>query len=286
MSDTKNLGRGLDSIFREIGDNSIDANIVALELDIEIIVPNPGQPRKSFDDASMRELIDSVKQEGVIQPILVRKMVDEKYQIIAGERRWRAALGASLRTIPAITLECDDTTALQLGLIENLQRDGLAPLEEAAAIRSLLEDCQRTQEDVARMLSKSKSYVSNMLRLLKLPESVQKLLAERRISAGHARAVLEGDDPETIAQKIIRNNLSVRDTEALVRHQRHSPTSGDHERSSDFIEIEYALADFFKARVKIYSKGIGGCVQIYFDDFNKLDDIMNLVTSRGPGNFT
>ncbi|MDR0631267.1 MAG: ParB/RepB/Spo0J family partition protein [Holosporales bacterium] len=286
MSDKSNLGKGLDSIFKEMNGSSLEANVVAVELDMAYIVPNPNQPRKSFDDASMSELIASVKQEGILQPILVRKISEEKYQIIAGERRWRAALGANLQVIPAITLECDDSTALQLGLIENLQRDGLAPLEEAVAIRSLLEDCQRTHEDVAQMLSKSKSYVSNMIRLLKLPESVQKLLNEKKISAGHARAVLEADDPESIARKIVQNNLSVRDTEALVRHQRYSPTSGDHERSSDFIAIEYALADFFKARVKVYSKGIGGCVQIYFDDFNKLDDIVSLVSSSATRDFT
>ncbi|MDR1208168.1 MAG: ParB/RepB/Spo0J family partition protein [Holosporales bacterium] len=286
MADKNNLGRGLESIFKEMSDNSSDSSIVAVELDIASVVPNPNQPRKSFDDASMQELIASVKQEGILQPILVRKLTDEEYQIIAGERRWRAALGANLRTIPAVTIECDETTALQLGLIENLQRDGLAPLEEAVAIKSLLDDCQRTQEDVAQMLSKSKSYVSNMIRLLKLPESIQKLLSEKKISAGHARAILEADDPNEIARKIIQNNLSVRDTEALVRHQRSSPTSGDHERSSDFIAIEYALADFLKARVKIYSKGIGGCVQIYFDDFNKLDDIVSLVSNRTRSDFT
>jgi ParB family chromosome partitioning protein len=280
MTDKNVLGRGLESIFKEIkGQASLgEQGIVAVELELSTISPNPNQPRKFFDDESMKELVSSIKQEGILQPILVRKVLDEHHQIIAGERRWRAALELEFKTIPAIILECDDTTALQLGLVENLQRDGLSPLDEAAAIKSLMADCDKTQEDVAIMLSKSRSYVTNMIRLLKLPESVQKLLYEKKISAGHARAILEANDPELMAKKIVQNNLSVRDTEALVRHQRHLPTSGECERSSDFLVIEHAISDFFGARVKIYSKGIGGTIQIYFDDYNKLDDIVGKIS--------
>ncbi|MDR1907930.1 MAG: ParB/RepB/Spo0J family partition protein [Holosporales bacterium] len=277
--DKRNLGKGLDSIFMDLTPpTSLESNIVAVEIALSLISPNPKQPRKSFDDESMKELTESIKREGILQPILVRSVAQNEYQIIAGERRWRAATNLALKTIPAIILECDDTTALQLGLIENLQRDGLAPLEEATAIKALMDDFDKTQEDVATMLSKSRSYVSNMIRLLKLPESVQSLLSAKKISAGHARAILESDNPEDIARKIVQNNLSVRDTEALVRHQRQSPVSGEYERSSDFLIIEQSLSEFFQARVKVYSKGIGGVVQIYFDDYNKLDDIVGKIS--------
>ncbi|MDR1597651.1 MAG: ParB/RepB/Spo0J family partition protein [Holosporales bacterium] len=278
-SDKNNLGKGLESIFLDLAPkDSLESSIVAVELDISLISPNPNQPRKSFDDDSMRELTESIKQEGILQPILVRKITHDEYQIIAGERRWRAATTLFMTKVPVVILECNNSTALQLGLIENLQRDDLAPLEEAIAIKSLMTDFDRTQEDVATMLSKSRSYISNMLRLLKLPTSVQDLLSAKKISAGHARAILEAEDPEEIARKIIQNNLSVRDTEALVRHRRNSNVSGEHERSSDFLTIESALSEFFQARVRVYSKGIGGVVQIYFDDYNKLDDIVGKVS--------
>lgn len=281
------LGKGLSVIFHDLQQqNNLEKSIVAVELNLKDITPNPHQPRKYFDDDAMQELKKSIEREGVLQPILVRKIVStekEDYQIIAGERRWRAATQVNLQTIPAIILECDDQTALQLGLIENLQRDGLSPLEEATSIRSLMEDFHKTQEEIAEMLSKSRSYVANTVRLLRLPETVQELLRTRKITAGHARAILDAEDPEAMAQKIIQNNLSVRETEDMMKPYKSrskkencSPTT---EQNSDILALENTFSGYFQTKVKISTKGDGGVIQIYFKDYNVLDDILNKVSN-------
>jgi ParB family chromosome partitioning protein len=254
MGTGKKLGRGLAAIFNDLQTHSVpksESEIVAIEVPMSSIITNPEQPRKFFDETKMQELIESVKLEGVLQPILVRKFFSNqkdatqidsenadsattaitstvsptsdssvKYQIIAGERRWRAATANKMTTIPAVIIECNEQTALQLGLMENLQRDNLSALEEAASIKTLISNFGKTQEEIADLLCKSRSYITNTLRLLKLPQKVQEMLQNKQISAGHARAILESDDPEGIAERIVEGRLSVRETEMIVRKQR------------------------------------------------------------------
>lgn len=298
MDDKRGLGRGLSMIFQELQQQqSLEQNAAAVDLPIEQVAPNPNQPRKYFDEQALDELRASIAREGVLQPILVRKVVSadrETYQIIAGERRWRASKLANRATIPAVVIECDDSSALQLGLVENMQRDDLSPLEEATSIWTLVHEFGQKQEEIATLLSKSRSYVSNSLRLLRLPESVQELIRQRKITAGHARALIDAEDPEALARQIVENNLSVREVERAVRpqkparprapknpgltvksFQRFEETSA--ERDPDLIALEEAFAAFFHVPARIFPMGDGGVVQLSFKDYNVLDDIMNLL---------
>lgn len=297
MDDKRGLGRGLSMIFQELQQQQdLDQNAAAVDLPIENVAPNPRQPRKYFDEQAMEELRDSIAREGVLQPILVRKIVSadcETYQIVAGERRWRASKLANRATIPAVVIECDDSSALQLGLVENMQRDDLSPLEEATSIWTLVHDFGQKQEEIATLLSKSRSYVSNSLRLLRLPESVQELIRQRKITAGHARALIDAEDPETLAQQIVENNMSVREVERAVRPQkalrapktpktpgmvpkeRRCPDAVPAERDPDLVTLEEAFAAFFHVPARIVPMGDGGVVQLSFKDYNVLDDMMS-----------
>jgi ParB family chromosome partitioning protein len=278
-SDRKGLGRGLDVIFHDLRQQESETlNVITVELSIQQIRPNPTQPRKFFDEESLQELTDSIKHEGVLQPILVRKMSEDIYQIIAGERRWRAAKLSERQTVPAIVVECDDKTALQLGLVENLQRDDLGAMETANAIKSLIDEFGKTVDDVANMLSKSRSYVMNMMRLLKLPISVQNMVNSKKITAGHARAILEARNPEAMAQKIVNEDLSVRAAEALARSMRQSTSTHPLESMPDFKVLEQAFSDYFHVKVKIFLKPVGGVVQIYFTDFDELDHVVGRIS--------
>jgi ParB family chromosome partitioning protein len=278
-SDRKGLGRGLDVIFHKLSQQeSGDQNLMVIDLDIQKIHPNPAQPRKFFDTESLQELTSSIKQDGILQPILVRKMSDDVYQIIAGERRWRAATIVELNSVPVIIVECDDKTALQLGLVENLQRDDLGAIETASAIKSLIDDFEKTSDEVAAMLSKSRSYVVNMIRLLKLPISVQNLVNSKKITAGHARAILESPNPEAMAQKIMQENLSVRAAENLTRSMRQPLAPLPIESMPDFKVLEQAFSDYFHVKVKIFLKQTGGVVQIYFSDFDELDHVVGRIS--------
>lgn len=288
MSNNKNiLGRGLSAIFNEIeGQNSLEDNIVAIEVPLQQIIPNPNQPRKFFDNAEMDELVASIEKEGVLQPILIRKTLQidsnqPEYQIIAGERRWRAATKLNLDTIPAIVIECDDQTALQLSLVENMQRHNLSPLEEAQSMKTLMDEFHKTQEEIAVMLSKSRSYVANMVRLLRLPEPVQTMLQKKEISAGHARAILDADDPEAVAKDIIENKLSVRDIENKMK--KHAPHNSIKREKSipneDIALLEKSISEYFKMNVKIITRSTGGgSIQIYFNDYNDLDVFLEKIT--------
>lgn len=309
MDDKRGLGRGLSTIFQELQQQQdLDQNAVAVDLPVESVAPNPHQPRKYFDEQAMEELRASIAREGVLQPILVRRVVSadrETYQIIAGERRWRASKLAHRATIPAVVIECDDSSALQLGLVENMQRDDLSPLEEATSIWTLVHDFGQKQEEIATLLSKSRSYVSNSLRLLRLPESVQDLIRQRKITAGHARALIDAEDPEALAQQIVENNLSVREVERTVRPQKspRAPRSSkaprasvnsvqcfdesSAERDPDLVVLEEAFAAFFHVPAQIIPMGDGGVVQLSFKDYNALDDMMDILKSvqRATGNF-
>lgn len=281
MDEKRILGRGLSSIFNDLQkQNKVDEDIVATEILIKLITRNPKQPRKIFNKEKMDELIDSIKSEGVLQPILVRKIFDteseHKYQIIAGERRWRASVDLNLEKIPAIVLECNDQTALQLGLIENLQRDNLSAIEEATSIKSLIDEFGKTQEEISKMISKSRSHVANMLRLLKLPESVQEMVQSGELTAGHARAILESENPEELAKKIINDKLNVRETESIVRSKKQKKT--DIEKDQDIYMLEKTLQEYFGTKVSFIPKQDGGVIQIHFYDYNSLDKFLEKIT--------
>lgn len=210
------LGKGLNALFTETAAES--GSEPEASLSIASIVTNPGQPRKSFDETQLSELSDSIKQNGVLQPILVRKKGD-KYEIVAGERRYQASKLAGLKEIPAIVREIDDAEVFQLALIENLQRSDLTPIEEARGYRQLLDTKGLTQEGLAKILSKSRSAIANTLRLMDLPQEVQDMMEEGQITAGHARAILAVPSEEgriKLAQKVVAENLTVRQTENLA----------------------------------------------------------------------
>ncbi len=220
------LGRGLDALFGE--DESyatLDKVRQSRLVRIEFLSPNPYQPRRQFDEAALAGLVDSIRQQGILQPILVRTVPgsDSHYQIIAGERRWRAAQQALLHEVPVVVRDISDVEALQIALIENVQRQDLGPLEEAEGYRRLMAEFGHTQEDLGRLVGKSRSHIANTLRLLDLPGEVQALLQSGQLTAGHARALLGCPDPVAAARRVVEEGLNVRQTEALAREQSQTP---------------------------------------------------------------
>lgn len=284
------LGKGISSIWHDLTqEEHLEQQVVAVEIPVRNIQPNPDQPRKYFDPTALEELKASLKKEGVLQPILVRKIMStegDSYQIIAGERRWKASLELGLENIPSIIIECDDATAIQLGLIENLQRDNLSAIDEAESLKLLMERYHKEADEIAQLISKSASYVRNALRLLKLPQSVQDLLQKGQISAGHARAIIEADDPDELARRIMFDKLSVRDAETLARSQkeetrrlqRQAEQQQNAEQLSDTHMLEEMLSDYFKAPTKIRLRGPGSVIQIYFESINQMEGFFDNLT--------
>ena len=260
------------------------------EIAINQIDPNPYQPRNTFDEESLAGLTASIRELGVLQPILVRQVNDDRYAIIAGERRWRAAKRAGLQFIPVIVRQVNDELTLQHALVENLHRDDLNPLEEAAAYQQLVEDFDLTQEEVAHKVGKSRSAVANLLRLFQLPPQVQRLVAEGRVSAGHAKVLLGTPDrafQESLARRIATDGLSVRDTEEAVRQRNGmagSPgsskgASGSRSklRAPGLLELEELLAEQLDTRVSINVGPKRGRVVIEFADLEDLERIYRVM---------
>ena len=288
----KGLGRGLDSIF---ADNYIE--VAAKEegiqtLRISQIEPKADQPRKYFDEESLLELSDSIKTHGLLQPIIVRESAEGYYQIIAGERRWRASKLAGLSEIPAIIMQADALAAAEIAIIENIQRQDLNAYEEAAAYSSLMEQYNLTQEEVAEKVGKSRSAVANAMRLLDLPEDVLEMLKTGDISAGHARALLGLKNKDIIvdtAEQILVRSLSVRDTESLVKRLNKEFEKGETPviSSNDEIKVDY-IKDLEKKamyltgkRVKIKNKGKVSTVEIDFYGNDDLEDILVKLCGKG-----
>jgi ParB family chromosome partitioning protein len=253
------------------------------EIDIARIKPNPNQPRVLFDEEALDELADSIRERGVLQPILLRPE-GEDYLIIAGERRWRAAQRARLHTIPAIVREIDESTTAELALIENIQRLDLNPLEEAEGYRQLIQRHGHTQDEIGRIVHKSRSHVANLLRLLDLPELVRQSLLKGDISMGHARAVATAPEPEELTQEIIAKGLSVRQAEERARREKARPGPGaDIGRASarnaakpvnaDLDALERQLGDILGLRVQVSHKGQGGAVMLHYSSLDQLDMI-------------
>jgi ParB family chromosome partitioning protein len=251
------------------------------EIDIDRILPNSHQPRKNFDEDALNELADSIREHGVVQPVVVRPLDDGFFQLIAGERRWRASQRAGLYRIPAVVREAGEHAALEVALIENLQREDLNPIEEAQAYERLVSDFGLTQEDVSRRVGKNRATVANMLRLLRLPPEVQQWLRENRLSTGHAKALLSLSDPNVIldsARKIIQGNYSVRQAEMLV--SRYTANGGVKEETAA-AETEdpnvkaaiHALEQVLGTKVTVHESGGKGKLEIHFysvEEMNRL----------------
>lgn len=255
------------------------------EIDINLIEPNPDQPRTNFNQDELNELSSSIKKDGLIQPILVREAEDGKYQIIAGERRWQASKLAGLTTVPIRIKEVDDDKALELALIENLQRSDLNPIEEAYGYKRLMDRRKMTQADVAQAMSKGRSTIANALRLLELPEEAQQLLFEDKISAGHARAILSvnsREGRESLTNKIIENKLSVRDAESLARLLSNKPTKPGRKESVPAVykSISKALKEILDTTVKIKSSKGKNKIEIEFENEKDLERIFEIMTNE------
>ena len=248
------------------------------------ISPNPYQPRKTFNDASIEELSRSVREHGIIQPLVVTKIGDDKYRLIAGERRFRAAQKAGLETVPVVIKErMADTDILQVALIENIQREDLNPIEEAYAYHQLHEEFQLTQEEISKRVGKERSTVANFLRLLKLPDSVKKLLASGQLSMGHARAILAVDSArkqEQLADRVVKRNLNVRQTEMLAAEK--SPKAEQPEKEKDVFtrDAEERLAKTLRSRVEIDRKRRGGVIHIRFGSEDELIRLVEELMGR------
>jgi ParB family transcriptional regulator, chromosome partitioning protein len=274
------LGRGLAALFGEAEGRTGDGGGSVREVAIELIRPGAFQPRRHFGEDELEALAQSVREKGVLQPLLVRP-VDEAgaaFELIAGERRWRAAQRAGLHQVPVLVRTLSDVEALEIALIENLQREDLTALEEAEAYRRLIDEFGRTQANLAEALGKSRSHVANTLRLLGLPDVVRRRLEEGALSAGHARALLAADNPGELAAEIIRRSLNVRDTEQLVK-RRMVPRriSTRQARAADTVALERDLAQALGLRVTISGKARGGMLTLHYSNLDQLDRLLSLL---------
>jgi ParB family chromosome partitioning protein len=268
------LGRGLESLFV---DNSVEEiNASTNKLKLMEIEPNHDQPRKIFDEKALTELADSISQHGVLQPLVVRPMTNGGYQLVAGERRWRAARIAGLSEVPVIIKELTDEETIEIAMVENLQREDLNPLEEALGYSYMMQELKITQEEAAEKVGKSRPAIANSLRLLKLPEEIQEMVKNNLISAGHARALLgftnEADMIAT-ANMIIKEDISVRQIEALVKLSKKAPKEPKPEKKKEkfFSEVELALKNNLGRKVKIKESGKKGAGILEIEFFDKSD---------------
>ncbi|MFQ5773829.1 MAG: ParB/RepB/Spo0J family partition protein [Kiloniellaceae bacterium] len=289
-----NLGRGLAALFGEESEEyaSLDKVRAAKTVPIEHLHPNRLQPRQDFDTEALEALAESIAANGILQPILVRRHPDRpsEFEIVAGERRWRAAQIAQMYEVPVVIRELTDSQALELSLVENVQRQDLAPLEEAEGYRRLIEEFRHTQDEIAHIIGKSRSHIANTLRLLNLPEAVKAFLVRGALSAGHARALLGAEDPEALAEKIVARGLNVRQTERLVQSGRgragglaageggrpaggaSSPPAG---KDPDTMALERDLTALLGLKVTIELRGQGGSLTIHYQTLEQLDDVLH-----------
>lgn len=270
------LGKGLGALIRE---NEQDVTSTVTELKITELEANQNQPRRYFDDQALQELSNSIKEHGVVQPIIVRKQ-DENYQIVAGERRWRAARLAGLKTVPVVVKDYSNVQVMEIALIENLQRQDLNSIEEAFAYKSLIEEHDMTQENISGRIGKSRSAIANTLRLLNLPEEIRSMVVHGKISAGHARALLTVENKikqMEIAQKIIDQQLNVRDIEKLVMQKDKTEQKKDNKKDVEIIELEEQLKKTFATKVNILHKKNKGKIEIEYYSNDDLERILELL---------
>lgn len=276
MAQRKALGRGLNAL---LGTPDLEGEQLR-EIDVDRILPNSHQPRKTFEEESLNELADSIREHGLVQPIVVRPLEDGFFQLIAGERRWRASQRAGLSRVPAVIREAGEHAALELALIENLQREDLNPMEEAQAYERLIADFGMTQEEVARRVGKNRATISNMLRLLKLPPEVQQWLRENRLSTGHAKALLSLNDLDAIldsAKRIIQGNYSVRQAEMLVSRYvnaggvKDGPAGDPDVLDPNVRAAIHELEQCLGTKVTLRESGGKGKIEIHFFSFEEMN---------------
>ncbi|MCX8999502.1 ParB/RepB/Spo0J family partition protein [Rhizobiaceae bacterium BDR2-2] len=288
----RRLGRGLAALIGEIDQSAPLAGArpepvnADRDIPIEFIARNPRNPRRQFNEAELQDLANSIRQHGIVQPVVVRKLGSDAYELIAGERRWRAAQLAGLTEIPVIIRDVDDRTALEIAIVENVQRSDLNPLEEALGYEQLIADHGYTQNDLGEIIGKSRSHVANSLRLLKLPDPVRNMLADGSLSAGHARALVLTSDPVALARRIVEKGMSVRDAERLAQNDIKSQSdpklgvAASTEKDSDTLALERSLTDTLGLDVKINHRGTGGQVRISYKTLEQLEEICRLLERR------
>ncbi len=272
------LGRGLAALIGDVGDESaaIDRARGQRRVPIEYLKASPKNPRKTFDSEELDNLSASIREKGILQPILVRAIsgVKDQYEIVAGERRWRAAQRAGVHDVPITLLEINDKEALEIAIVENVQRSDLNPLEEAAGYENLIGQFSYTQNDLAKVVGKSRSHIANTLRLLRLPESVKNYLSEGKLTAGHARALLAHENPEKLAKAIVDGGMNVRDVEALTPNERKpskAKANAQPAKSADVRSLEKRLVDQLGMSVSISNRGTKGEMKIKYKSLEQLD---------------
>lgn len=275
------LGRGLAALIGEVGDAAIPAERARGQRRVptEFLRPNPRNPRRTFNETELEDLANSVREKGIIQPILVRSIpgMDDVFEIIAGERRWRAAQRASLHEVPVILIEAGDKEALEIAIIENVQRADLNALEEALGYEQLIADYGYSQNDLARIIGKSRSHIANTLRLSRLPDSVKALLASGELSAGHARALLSVQDPEALARRVVERGMTVRDVEKMAQEdeakEKTPKSAARREKDPDTRALEKAIEDVLGLSVSITHGSRGGELKIKYRTLEQLDAV-------------
>jgi ParB family chromosome partitioning protein len=287
------LGRGLAALIGDVGqENSLERPRAQRRLPTGSIRPNARNPRRTFAAAELDELAASLRERGIIQPIVVRSLrgVADGYEIIAGERRWRAAQRAGLHEVPVVVIEATDAEALQLAIIENVQRADLNPLEEAEGYRALMEEFHNSQDEIAKIVGKSRSYIANTLRLLKLSDPVKALIHDGKLTAGHARMLIGEPNAEQLAQEIVARDLNVREVEAMARARANKngkkQTNGNHARvastkNADTLAAEKRLSDALGLSVSIEQRrGGSGTLSIRYRNDDQLDDVLRRLEKR------
>jgi ParB family transcriptional regulator, chromosome partitioning protein len=280
----KRLGRGLAALIGEdTNEEAVVQDISSLRhVPVELLYANPNNPRKNFADADLEELAKSIRVKGLLQPLIVRPRGDGDFEIVAGERRWRAAQKAGVHEVPVLIRELSDGEALEIALIENIQRSDLNPLEEARAYGMLLNQFSYTQQQLAESIGKSRSHIANTLRLLTLPDSVRQMVEDGKLTAGHARTLVATDSPSELADRIIKLGLSVREAEALTR--RAAPASARKprpEKAADTRALEKSVGDALGLKVEIATTGAGGTVTIRYASLEQLEDVCRRLMRSG-----
>lgn len=290
----RRLGRGLAALIGEMDQPAAMGTSQPAPVNpdrtvpIEFVGRNPRNPRRYFDEAELQDLAASIRQHGIVQPVVVRTIAPERYEIIAGERRWRAAQLAGFVEIPVIVRDVDDRTALEIAIVENVQRSDLNPLEEALGYDQLIAEHGYTQNDLGEIIGKSRSHVANSLRLLKLPEPVRDMLASGTLSAGHARALVPTSDPVGLAKTIVAKGLSVRDAERLAQNDIKAQSDPDHgrkdtardEKDADTLALERTLSDSLGLDVTVSHRANGGYLRINYKTLEQLEEICRLLERR------
>ncbi|MBK1663234.1 chromosome partitioning protein ParB [Rhodospirillum rubrum] len=297
----RGLGRGLSALLGDDPDDTVVQESAAAAavasgraiqvLPVGALVPNPDQPRRHFDEEAIADLTESIRAKGILSPILARPDPHQPgtFQIIAGERRWRAAQRAQLHEVPVLVRSFSDQETLEVALIENLQRQDLSPLEEAEGYRRLLEDFAHTQEDLAKVVGKSRSHVANTMRLLQLPDDVRELVEKGALSAGHARALLTTEGISDLARLVVSRGLNVRQTEKLVQQAaavgkpRRPATAAPTDKDADTLALERDISNVLGLAVEISAKARGGRLTIDYDSLSQLDDILHRLTRGHQG---